>query len=42
MGLLGIAIGLSVLMSKKKISTGYFQILGLLILGIIIDLVVVA
>ena len=40
MGLLGIFIGVSVCVGKKKIKTGYFQIVGLLILGIIIDLIV--
>jgi|TARA_R110000823_G_scaffold315640_1_gene448841 uncharacterized membrane protein len=40
MGLLGIFIGVSVCIGKKKIKTGYLQIFGLLILGIIIDLIV--
>ena len=42
MGVLGITIGLSVLLGKKTIKTGYFQIFGLLIVGIIIDLIIVA
>jgi hypothetical protein len=42
MGILGIVIGLSVLFGKKKIKTGYFQIFGLLIVGIIIEMIVVA
>ena len=41
MGVLGVSIGLSVLLGKKKIRTGYFQIFGLLIIGITIELTVV-
>jgi hypothetical protein len=40
MGVLGIIIGLSTLIGKNKIKTSYFQIFGLLIIGIIIDLIV--
>lgn len=39
-GLLGILIGSYVILGKKKIKTGYLQILGLLIIGIITDLIV--
>lgn len=42
MGVLGIIIGLSVLFAKKKIKTGYFQIFGLLIIGIVINLIIIA
>lgn len=42
MGILGIVIGSSVILGKKKIKTGYLQILGLLIIGIIIDLIVLS
>jgi len=42
MGVLGIIIAIYVLFGKKKIKTGYFQIFGLLIIGIIIDLIVTA
>ena len=42
MGVLGIIIGLSVLSAKKKVKIGYFQISGLLIIGIIINLIVIA
>ncbi len=42
MGLLGILIGILVLLAKKKIKTGYFQLFGILIIGILIDLIVVA
>jgi len=41
MGILGISIGLSVFFKKRKIKTGYYQIAGLLIIGIMIDLIVV-
>lgn len=40
MGVLGIIIGLSTLLGKNNIKTSYFQIFGLLIIGIIIDLIV--
>jgi hypothetical protein len=42
MGILGIVIGSSVILGKKKIKTGYLQIFGLLIIGIIIDLIVLS
>ena len=42
MGVSGIIIGLSVLFAKKKIKTGYFQIFGLLIIGIVINLIIIA
>ena len=42
MGVSGIIIGLSVLFAKKKIKTGYFQIFRLLIIGIVINLIIIA
>jgi hypothetical protein len=42
MGILGVIIGGSVMLGKKKVETGYLQILGLLIIGIIIDLIVLS
>ena len=41
MGLLVIVIGILVLLAKKKIRTGYFQLFGILIIGILIDLIIV-
>ena len=40
LGILGVFIGVYVCIGKKKIKIGYYQIVGLLILGIIIDLIV--
>ncbi|PNW28709.1 hypothetical protein BKP44_07265 [Formosa algae] len=42
MGVLGILTGAYVILGKKKIKTGYLQILGFLIIGIIIDLIVIS
>ena len=41
MGLIGALIGLSVFLKKRKIKNGYFLILGLLFIGLIIDIIVV-
>jgi hypothetical protein len=41
-GLLGITIGLLVFLEKKKIKTGYFQLFGLIVIGIITDFIIVA
>ena len=42
MGLLGVYIGTTVFTMKRKYIRGYLQIFGLLIIGIIIDMVVIA
>ena len=42
MGLIGFLIGLSVFLKKIKIKNGYFLLVGLFIIGLIIDIVVVS
>ena len=42
MGLIGALIGLSVFLKKRKIKNGYFLLIGLFVIGLIIDLIVVS
>ncbi|WP_420552607.1 hypothetical protein [Tenacibaculum aiptasiae] len=42
MGLIGALIGLSVLLKKRKIKNGYFLLIGLFVIGLIIDLIIVS
>jgi hypothetical protein len=42
MGLIGALIGLSVFLKKIKIKNGYFLLIGLFVIGLIIDIVVVS
>ena len=42
MGLIGASIGLSVFLKKWKIKNGYFLLIGLFVIGLIIDLIVVS
>lgn len=42
MGLIGASIGLSVFLKKRKIKNGYFLLIGLFVIGLIIDLIVVS
>ncbi|WP_296312077.1 hypothetical protein [Winogradskyella sp. UBA3174] len=42
MGLIGALIGLSVFLKKRKIKNGYFLLIGLFILGLIINIVVLS
>ena len=41
MGLIGFLVGLSVLSKKIKIKNGYFLLIGLFVVGLIIDIIVV-
>ena len=42
MGLIGALIGLSVFLKKRKIKNGYFLLIGLFIIGLIINLIIVS
>tara|TARA_R100000306_G_C4344953_1_gene127179 strand:- start:188 stop:478 length:291 start_codon:yes stop_codon:yes gene_type:complete len=42
MGLIGALIGLSVFLKKRKIKNGYFLLIGLFVIGLIINLIVVS
>ncbi|WP_408031440.1 hypothetical protein [Tenacibaculum xiamenense] len=42
MGLIGALIGSSVFLKKKKIKNGYFLLIGLFVIGLIINLIVVS
>jgi len=42
MGLMGALIGLSVFLKKRKIKNGYFLLIGLFVIGLIIDLILVS
>ena len=42
MGLMGALIGLSVFLKKRKIKKGYFLLIGLFVIGLIIDLILVS
>jgi hypothetical protein len=39
---LGITIGMSVLLGKRKIKTGYLQLTGLFVIGLIVNIIVVS
>ena len=41
MSVFGILIGLSVIFKKRKIKVGYFQLFGLLIIGLLINTIVI-
>ena len=42
MGLIGALIGLSVFLKKRKIKNGYFLLIGLFVIGLIINLIIVS
>ncbi len=42
MSLIGVWIGLSVFLKKRKIKNGYFLLIGLFVIGLIIDLIVIS
>ena len=42
MGLIGVWVGLSVFLKKRKIKNGYFLLIGLFVIGLLIDLIVVS
>jgi hypothetical protein len=42
MGMLGALIGLSVLLKKRKVKNGYYLLIGLFVVGLIIDIIVVS
>lgn len=42
MSLIGVWIGLSVFLKKREIKNGYYLLIGLLVIGLIIDLIVVS